>query len=956
VQSPGFTPDVAGQYGLRVKVTDSTGRSTLSGPLLVTVNNCGASAPVVASIAQTPAGSVPIGVGVSLAPTVTDADITGCGQAATFGFQWSFEELPAGSQATLSGASGRVPAFSPDVPGAYVVGVVATDATGRASAKTTATVTASSCGTNSPSATIALEPGSPMLAAAVRVTASASDNDNVSPCGPPLPLQTFSYRWSFDAMPAGSQAFFSDPTARAATFRPDVAGAYGVRVKVTDSTGRASETVLALTVSACGGNTPVVTGFTPASPIGAAVGATVRATGLFDDADNNPGCQAAAFLNGVAQTFTYGWRFAQLPAGSQARLNDAASLAPSLTPDVRGDYVLQFTVTDSTGRTSAPGTFTVTAADCGDSAPNAGPTASPAAGANLGSVVQLSAGASDPDNGCLAQSQALSCQWSFVQLPAGSLAAFNNPSACNPSFVPDKDATTTPYLARVVVTDSTGRKSPAREVSVTTNGSCGGNAPVALAAATAVLAPPVSAGPGANVTLTLPLACPLVQLDGQPSYDADNGPGCGLGQPLSFRWSQFAAPAGSEALLSSVSAANPWFVPDQGGTFVFRLLASDGKLDSPTPAVVNVVSPGNEVGTVVDPAGGEFTSLALHPVSGRPRIAYSIPGNRMLHYARCDEFCNTSSAVWRLFSIDTDVDFVSLTLAPDGTPHLAYRKLPGGAVVGDLKYATCTANCDSGTPTWATSVVEAGVQTTTTVTCTFGGFTFTFTINVDRSAGRFSSIALNGTGQPMIGYNRSLESRRLGGFGFGGATFLSGALRYAVFDGATWLQTTVDQATQNLCTAGGTNLTGQGTSIAVAPGGDPRISYYDATGGDLRYAACTAGCATASPTFQLSAVDTAGDVGGYSSIRVAASGSSRISYYDATNGDLKYASCTAGCGTSTPTWNLFPVDTGGNVGRFASLALDSAGGPQVAYYDSTAGNLRLAACVSSCGDAQTPAW
>ena len=78
-------------------------------------------------------------------------------------------------------------------------------------------------------------------------------------------------------------------------------------------------------------------------------------------------------------------------------------------------------------------------------------------------------------------------------------------------------------------------------------------------------------------------------------------------------------------------------------------------------------------------------------------------------------------------------------------------------------------------------------------------------------------------------------------------------------------------------------------------------------------------------------VDSAGDVGEYTSLAVV-NGHPAISYYDKTNGDLKYVRASDGTGS---TWGT-PVtpDNVGVVGRFTSLALVN-GHPAISYYDWT---------------------
>jgi len=123
---------------------------------------------------------------------------------------------------------------------------------------------------------------------------------------------------------------------------------------------------------------------------------------------------------------------------------------------------------------------------------------------------------------------------------------------------------------------------------------------------------------------------------------------------------------------------------------------------------------------------------------------------------------------------------------------------------------------------------------------------------------------------------------------------------------------------------------GSWTSIALDANDAPRISYYDTVNGDLILAVLIGGA------WSMIAVDQTGDVGQYTS-QVLREFVSCISYYDVTNGDLKYAtvSLTSGIATSV-------VETAGDVGAYTSLAFDSGGRPHIAYYDATNGAVKYA--------------
>ena len=112
--------------------------------------------------------------------------------------------------------------------------------------------------------------------------------------------------------------------------------------------------------------------------------------------------------------------------------------------------------------------------------------------------------------------------------------------------------------------------------------------------------------------------------------------------------------------------------------------------------------------------------------------------------------------------------------------------------------------------------------------------------------------------------------------------------------------------------------------------GNPHISYYDATNRDLKYATKTGS------SWTIERVDIAGSVGKYSSLAIDDTGITSISYYDETNGHLKYAVKTGFA------WTNCTVDNAANTGMYTSLALDSTGNPGISYRDFGSNDLKYA--------------
>jgi hypothetical protein len=155
-----------------------------------------------------------------------------------------------------------------------------------------------------------------------------------------------------------------------------------------------------------------------------------------------------------------------------------------------------------------------------------------------------------------------------------------------------------------------------------------------------------------------------------------------------------------------------------------------------------------------------------------------------------------------------------------------------------------------------------------------------------------------------------------------------------------YAQCGVDWTCQIVDDGGGINNVGQYTSLAYDGSGYPAISYYDYDDGDLKLAYDRNGDEAFTPT-EIITVDSAGDVGMYSSLAFGTGPA--ISYYDYDNDSLKLAYDRNDDGDFSDSGEVIPADDGGGsaaVGQYTSLAFGT--GPAISYLDVTNRTLKLA--------------
>jgi hypothetical protein len=264
--------------------------------------------------------------------------------------------------------------------------------------------------------------------------------------------------------------------------------------------------------------------------------------------------------------------------------------------------------------------------------------------------------------------------------------------------------------------------------------------------------------------------------------------------------------------------------------------------------------------------------------------------------SRYAPIANRTSRTNTLYAVDSSTNTVgyynSITTGSDGFPVISYYDSSTGA----LKVAKCTG-----------------------LTCAPATVTLN-TVDSGATVGGFSSIAIGADGFPVISY----------------LDWSNGNLKVAKCGDASC---TAGYATLNVVDSSADDV-GQFTSIAIGMDGFPVISYYDWTNGDLKVAKCEDASCT---SVTRNTVDSTGDVGGYSSIAIGTDGLPVISYYDFTNGNLKVAKCAdASCLPGLAI--LSAVDSGGDVGEYTSITIGADGFPVISYFDFTNSNLKVAKC------------
>jgi hypothetical protein len=270
---------------------------------------------------------------------------------------------------------------------------------------------------------------------------------------------------------------------------------------------------------------------------------------------------------------------------------------------------------------------------------------------------------------------------------------------------------------------------------------------------------------------------------------------------------------------------------------------------------------------------GPYSSIAVDK-NGFPHISYRDFALQNLKYAKMK-----ADKSWYITKIDSAGDvgyFTSIAVNSSKVVFISYYDNTNG----DLKFAKGSDD------TWTVKALKTGGD-----------------------IGYFTSIALDPNGYPAISYFHASE----------------GTLENIYQDVKGWhVRPDV---------AGPAFDVGQATSLVLNSVGAPSISYMNASVLDLKMARASGS------NWLLETVPTGVSAGAFSSIKLLNDHTPVIAYYDMDNGDLIYGV------RNVAWWDLYNVDPDykdNDVGQFVSLAIDSLGIPHMSYFDATFGNLKYA--------------
>ena len=408
---PTFTADVVGDYKISLFVNDGKLDSTES--VVVVSASITNSAPVANAgtkqyVVFGPASRVTLDGTYS-----TDADND------QLFYKWTLMQKPAGSAATLTGATTARPTFIADVVGEYVAQLVVND--GKVDSLPVSVLVNAT--------TLNVQP-----------VANAGDDKNVTvntlvtldgTNSTDANFDMLTFKWDWMASPSTAPTL-SSATSPKPTFTPTTAGTYVLTLTVNDGKLPSAPDPITITVSSVNSAPVAVAG-----------------------ADQNVVTTSTVTLDGTGSTdadkldvLTYKWTLSR-PTGSAAALSSATASKPTFVADVSGVYVASLVVNDGKVDSTNQSLTRVTAA-VANSAPvaNAG-TAQSVTGTG---TVTLSGSGTDANN------DTLTYKWYLTTKPTSSTATLASSTTAAPTFTPDLVGI---YVLTLIVNDGKVDSTPA---------------------------------------------------------------------------------------------------------------------------------------------------------------------------------------------------------------------------------------------------------------------------------------------------------------------------------------------------------------------------------------------------------------------------------------------------------------------------------------------------------------
>jgi hypothetical protein len=230
-------------------------------------------------------------------------------------YSWSLS-TPAGSAAVLAIPTSVSPTFTVDRAGDYVAQLIVHDGT-VPSAPNSVTITSNNV---APVADAGPDQDNITPGALITLNGSGSSDANGD---------ALTYSWSLTTKPAGSAAVLAIPTSVSPTFTVDRAGDYVAQLIVHDGTVPSAPNSVIVNTS----------NVAPVANAGPDQGGVIIASLITLD--------GSASFDANGDPLTYSWSL-NVPAGSTATLTNPASLSPTFTVDIAGNYVAQLIVNDGT--------------------------------------------------------------------------------------------------------------------------------------------------------------------------------------------------------------------------------------------------------------------------------------------------------------------------------------------------------------------------------------------------------------------------------------------------------------------------------------------------------------------------------------------------------------------------------------------------------------------------------